>query len=245
MVQQGQLLAVLSNSDLSSTCSPARPSVAQQINSMRSQELALAQTSIGNERAVIEAELAADKARRQYEMQRPLAEKGFVPGKVFSDSRDEYRLQPAPRRRAAPRPGDRRAAAVEPARPAARVHRLAERQPRHRPRDARRAQPARAGRRPAHRFLDPGRPVAEPRRAARPDRQRRPQQAGRAASTNSISAGSSPARSRPSRSGGKTYRAQGRQNLSAGPQRRVRGRPPLHRRTSRPSSSAARRCRPS
>jgi HlyD family secretion protein len=46
--------------------------VTQQINSMRSQELALSQTRLANERALIEAQLAADTTRRQYEVQRPL-----------------------------------------------------------------------------------------------------------------------------------------------------------------------------
>jgi len=57
---------------------------------MRSQELALAQSRLQNERAVIEADLATAKARRQYEVQRPLAEKGFVAGRTIGDSRDEY-----------------------------------------------------------------------------------------------------------------------------------------------------------
>jgi HlyD family secretion protein len=90
MVQQGQLLAVLSNSDLALNLLARQSDVSREVNSMRSQELALAQTSIQDERAVIEAQLAADKARRQYEMQKPLVEKGFVPAKVFNDSRDEY-----------------------------------------------------------------------------------------------------------------------------------------------------------
>jgi HlyD family secretion protein len=89
MVQQGQLLAVLSNSDLQLNLLARQTEVTQQINSMRSQELALSQTRLNNERARIEAELAASKARRQYELQRPLAEKGFVPGRVFRDSEDE------------------------------------------------------------------------------------------------------------------------------------------------------------
>jgi HlyD family secretion protein len=91
MVQKGQLLAVLSNSDLQLNLLARQTEVTQQINSMRSQELALSQTRLQNERAVIEAELAASKAQRQFEMQRPLAQKGFVPGKVFRDSEDEAR----------------------------------------------------------------------------------------------------------------------------------------------------------
>jgi HlyD family secretion protein len=87
-VQQGQLLAVLSNSDLQLNVLARQTEVTQQINSMRSQELALSQTRLTNERALIEAELAAQTARRQYEVQRPLAERGFVAGRTVADSRD-------------------------------------------------------------------------------------------------------------------------------------------------------------
>ncbi len=90
MVQQGQLLAVLSNSDLQLSLLARQTEVSREVNSMRSQELALAQTQVGDERAVIEAQLTADKAKRQYELQKPLFEKGFVPAKMYRDSRDEY-----------------------------------------------------------------------------------------------------------------------------------------------------------
>ena len=90
MVRKGQLLAVLSNSDLQLNLLARQTEVTQQINSMRSQELALSQTRLANERAIIEADLVANKARRQYEMQRPLAAKGFVPGKAVRDSQDDF-----------------------------------------------------------------------------------------------------------------------------------------------------------
>jgi HlyD family secretion protein len=90
MVQQGQLLAELSNSDLQLNLLARQTEVTQQINSMRSQELALSQTRLANERAIIEADLVTTKARRQFEMQRPLADKGFVPGRVLRDSQDDY-----------------------------------------------------------------------------------------------------------------------------------------------------------
>jgi HlyD family secretion protein len=90
MVRKGQLLAVLSNSDLQLNLLARQTEVTQQINSMRSQELALSQTRLQNERALIEADLLATKARRQYELQRPLAEKGFVPKKIVRDSQDDY-----------------------------------------------------------------------------------------------------------------------------------------------------------
>jgi HlyD family secretion protein len=90
MVTQGQLLAELSNSDLQLNVLARQTEVIQQVNSMRSQELALSQTRLANERALIEADLATQTARRQYEMQRPLAERGFVSGRAFQDSRDTY-----------------------------------------------------------------------------------------------------------------------------------------------------------
>jgi HlyD family secretion protein len=90
MVQAGQMLAILSNSDLQLNVLARQTEVTQQINSMRSQELALAQTRLANERALIEADLTAQQARRQYETQRPLAERGFVSARQFADSRDAY-----------------------------------------------------------------------------------------------------------------------------------------------------------
>jgi HlyD family secretion protein len=90
MVTAGQPLALLSNSDLQLNVLARQTEVTQQINSMRSQELALAQTRLANERALIEADLAAQTARRQYEMQQPLAEKGFVAGRAYADSRDAW-----------------------------------------------------------------------------------------------------------------------------------------------------------
>ncbi len=90
MVTQGQMLAELSNSDLQLNVLARQTEVIQQINSMRSQELALNQTRLANERARIEADLATQTARRNYEIQRPLAERGFVSGRSFADSRDTY-----------------------------------------------------------------------------------------------------------------------------------------------------------
>jgi HlyD family secretion protein len=90
VVSQGQMLAVLSNSDLQLNVLARQTEVTQQINSMRSQELALAQTRLANQRALIEADLAAAQARRQYELQRPLAERGYVSQRQFQDSRDVY-----------------------------------------------------------------------------------------------------------------------------------------------------------
>ena len=221
--------------------------VTQQINSMRSQELALAQTRLANERALIEADLDRRKAQRQYEMQRPLADKGFVAGQGRSATAATTMSQPQRRAEVLRRAQrDRRAAAVEPARPAAR-----RRPPRSTPAST---SPAPASTRSTCARRSPGQLTAfsiqvgqslQPRRAARPDRQRRPQQARRPGRRILSRPRRRRARSRPLEPGGKTYRLKVAQDLSAGPQRRVRGRSPSSSAPSRPTSSAARRCRPS
>jgi HlyD family secretion protein len=92
-VVAGQPIAVLSNAELQLSTLARQTEVEQQINNMRSQELALAQTRLANERAVLEAGLALDKAKRQYDREKPLADRGFVAGKQFSDTSDEYAYQ--------------------------------------------------------------------------------------------------------------------------------------------------------
>ena len=89
-VRKGQLLAELSNSDLQLNVLARQADVSREINSMRNMELNLAQTRTNDSRGVIEAQLAAEKARRQYEMQKPLADKGYIPAKTFHDSQDDY-----------------------------------------------------------------------------------------------------------------------------------------------------------
>lgn len=93
MLQQGQLIAVLSNAELQLSTLARQTEVEQQINNMRSQELALAQTRLANERAILDAGLATSKAKRQYELEAPLARKGFVAGRQFKDTTDQYAFQ--------------------------------------------------------------------------------------------------------------------------------------------------------
>src|SRR3546814_2625647 len=74
-VTEGQMLAVLSNPDLALNLLARQTEVTEQVNNMRSQELALEQTRLANTRAVLEAQLETAKARRQYEREQPLAAK--------------------------------------------------------------------------------------------------------------------------------------------------------------------------
>lgn len=92
-VQKGQLLARLSNAELQLSVLARQTEVTQQLNSMRSQELALSQNRLANSRALLEAELDLKKAQRQYEREAPLAERGFVAGRTFADTRDTFAYQ--------------------------------------------------------------------------------------------------------------------------------------------------------
>lgn len=92
-VTQGQMLAVLSNAELQLSTLEKQAEVEQQLNNMRSQELALTQTRNGNLRDLNQAETDLAKARRQYELYKPLAERGFVSMKTFKDTQDDLTYQ--------------------------------------------------------------------------------------------------------------------------------------------------------
>ena len=92
-VVAGQPLAVLSNAELQLSTLEKQAEVEQQLNNMRSQELALTQTRNSNLRDLNQAETDLAKMRRQYELQKPLAEKGFVSSKIFKDTQDDLRYQ--------------------------------------------------------------------------------------------------------------------------------------------------------
>jgi HlyD family secretion protein len=92
-VTKGQLLAVLSNADLQLSTLARQTEVEQQLNNMRSQELALQQTRSANMRDLNQAETDFAKAQRQFDLQKPLAERGFVSRKLFNDTADDLNYQ--------------------------------------------------------------------------------------------------------------------------------------------------------
>jgi HlyD family secretion protein len=92
-VVEGQPLAVLSNAELQLSTLEKQAEVEQQLNNMRSQELALTQTRNNNQRDLNEAATGLAKARRQYDLEKPLSEKGFVSMKTFNDTRDDMIYQ--------------------------------------------------------------------------------------------------------------------------------------------------------
>lgn len=92
-VTRGQLLAVLSNADLQLSTLARQTEVEQQLNNMRSQELALAQVRSANQRDINQAQTDLAKARRQHDLYEPLAKRGFVSSKVYRDSRDDLTYQ--------------------------------------------------------------------------------------------------------------------------------------------------------
>ena len=94
-VTQGQLLAVLSNAELQLSTLEKQAEVEQQLNNMRSQELALTQTRNANLRDLNQAETDLAKARRQYDLYKPLSERGFVSMKTFNDTKRRPQLPAA------------------------------------------------------------------------------------------------------------------------------------------------------
>ena len=92
-VVQGQPLAVLSNAELQLSTLEKETEVEQQLNNMRSLELALANTRSNDLRDLNQAQTDLAKAKRQYELDKPLAEKGFVASKTYNDARDDYYYQ--------------------------------------------------------------------------------------------------------------------------------------------------------
>jgi HlyD family secretion protein len=99
-VQKGQLLAILSNAELQLSVLARQTEVTQQINSLRSQELALAQTRLADERGLYDTKAALDKAERQFAREKALADRGFVARRQFEDtladleaSRGRYAVQ--------------------------------------------------------------------------------------------------------------------------------------------------------
>jgi HlyD family secretion protein len=92
-VTRGQLLAVLSNAELQLSTLEKETEVEQQLNNMRSQELALANTKSADLRDLNQAQTDLAKAKRQYDLYKPLAAKGFVAAKTFNDARDDYDYQ--------------------------------------------------------------------------------------------------------------------------------------------------------
>jgi HlyD family secretion protein len=92
-VAAGQMLAVLSNAELQLSTLEKQAEVEQQLNNMRSQELALTQTRNANLRDLNQAETDLAQARRQYDLFKPLSERGFVAMKAFNDARDDMEYQ--------------------------------------------------------------------------------------------------------------------------------------------------------
>src|SRR5205814_5144509 len=92
-VTEGQLLAVLSNAELQLSTLEKQAEVEQQLNNMRSQELALTQTRNSNLRDLNQAETDLAKARRQNDLYKPLAERGFVSMKTYNDTKDDFEYQ--------------------------------------------------------------------------------------------------------------------------------------------------------
>ena len=89
-VQKGQLLAILSNSQLQLDVLAREAEVTEQLNIMRSQELALERNRLESRRNLVEVDWQMKKLKRQLDRDAALAAKGFVSAKAYKDTQDEY-----------------------------------------------------------------------------------------------------------------------------------------------------------
>jgi HlyD family secretion protein len=88
-VRKGQLLAVLSNTALQFDVIRSEAEVAQQLNNLRAQEIALERNRLDNKRSMIETELTLDKVNRQLAREQTLADGGWVAASKLKDTRAE------------------------------------------------------------------------------------------------------------------------------------------------------------
>jgi HlyD family secretion protein len=89
-VQKGQLLAIMSNAQLQLDVLSREAQVTEQLNIMRSQELALERNRLESRRNLVEADYQLSRLKRQLDRDAALVEKGWVPRKTFNDTKDEY-----------------------------------------------------------------------------------------------------------------------------------------------------------
>jgi HlyD family secretion protein len=92
-VQKGQLLAVLSNAQLQLDVLSREAQVTEQLNFMRSQELALERNRLDSRRSLVESDAQLSKMKRQLDRDAALAEQGWVSKKALGDTRDDYQFQ--------------------------------------------------------------------------------------------------------------------------------------------------------
>ena len=90
-VTPGQPLAMLSNATLQLDVIAREADVSQQINNLRSQELALQRSRLENRRNLSEVDWQMKKAQRQLDRDARLAANGWVSGRALKDSEDEAR----------------------------------------------------------------------------------------------------------------------------------------------------------
>ena len=225
-VVKGQLLARLSNADLQLSTLARQTEVEQQINNMRSQELALAQTRLANERAMIEADLERRKAQRAVRDAAAACRQGLRlgQGRSATPPTTSPTSSAAPKSCAAAVATDERLQSSQLAQLRASAASLQKSLGIARSSlDALNLRAPVSG--PLTRLLDPARPVAAEGRAARPDRLARPQQARRRdRRILSVAGGRRASRRRSSRAA-RPIALKVAQDLSAGARRPVRGRP--------------------
>jgi HlyD family secretion protein len=90
-VKRGQLVAVLSNTALQFDVVRSEAEVAQQLNNLRAQEIALERNRLENKRSMIETALEQDKIERRMTRETSLAAEGWIAPSRLRDTQDDAR----------------------------------------------------------------------------------------------------------------------------------------------------------
>lgn len=97
IVRKGQMLAVLSNSQLQLEVIRSESEVTQQLNTLRSIELSLEQNALGHKRTLAEIDWAVARLGRQVAREKVLESEGWVATSKFNDSQSEFEYNKARR----------------------------------------------------------------------------------------------------------------------------------------------------
>ncbi len=90
MVEEGDVILKLSNTNLHLSIMNREASLAEQMNNLRNTRLSMEQNKLGLRRQLLELDYSLSIQEREYENKKDLFEKNFISDKEFTDIKDRY-----------------------------------------------------------------------------------------------------------------------------------------------------------
>ena len=91
MVEEGDVILKLSNTNLHLSIMNREASLAEQMNNLRNTRLLMEQNKLGLRRQLLELDYSLSIQEREYENKKDLYEKNFISDKEFTDIKDRYK----------------------------------------------------------------------------------------------------------------------------------------------------------